>query len=362
MCESLFLNEGVDEQVLNELKQLWENKLQQSRAIDVIPTDVNVRVSLTYPHTSQTASASSSQSQARQQQHQQQQQQQAQAAPKQTTQSRPQQHVPQPVTAAHIIRNQAGQQQLVYVSQHPTLGHVGPMTGAAAQAAMALQNPAGRGQRTIIQQPIVGLPGQVIHVQQAAQAGANIYQPFQGHVAALGQRVIYAPATSAPPVSIPVPASSQPQGQKPPTRIIQVDGANDFEEAQQIPSTSLPKSRKKTRKRPEIILQFDGPNDSESEDEEDEEDYDNIPVAGVGGAGGGDLEETEGEEEEPLNSEDDVSDEEQTDLFDTDNVVVCQYEKIARTRNRWKFHLKDGIMNLNSKDFVFHKGNGDAEW
>ena len=37
--------------------QLWENKLQQSRAIDVIPSDVNVRVSLTYPHSSQTGKA-----------------------------------------------------------------------------------------------------------------------------------------------------------------------------------------------------------------------------------------------------------------------------------------------------------------
>lgn len=34
-------------------------------------------------------------------------------------------------------------------------------------------------------------------------------------------------------------------------------------------------------------------------------------------------------EEEPLNSEDDVTDdEEQADLFDTDNVVVCQYDKV----------------------------------
>ena len=35
------------------------------------------------------------------------------------------------------------------------------------------------------------------------------------------------------------------------------------------------------------------------------------------------------QEEEPLNSEDDVTDdEEQADLFDTDNVVVCQYDKV----------------------------------
>lgn len=34
------------------------------------------------------------------------------------------------------------------------------------------------------------------------------------------------------------------------------------------------------------------------------------------------------QEEEPLNSEDDVSDEDPMDLFDTDNVVVCQYDKV----------------------------------
>lgn len=36
-----------------------------------------------------------------------------------------------------------------------------------------------------------------------------------------------------------------------------------------------------------------------------------------------------GAEEEPLNSEDDVTDEDATDLFDTDNVVVCQYDKVS---------------------------------
>lgn len=31
---------------------------------------------------------------------------------------------------------------------------------------------------------------------------------------------------------------------------------------------------------------------------------------------------------EPLNSEDDVSDEDPVELFETDNVVVCQYDKV----------------------------------
>lgn len=35
-----------------------------------------------------------------------------------------------------------------------------------------------------------------------------------------------------------------------------------------------------------------------------------------------------GAEEEPLNSEDDVTDEDAADLFETENVVVCQYDKV----------------------------------
>ena len=131
------------------------------------------------------------------------------------------------------------------------------------------------------------------------------------------------------------------------------------------------------------ILQFDGPADSsddedgveddeDGDDDDDDEDDDNDPD--------GD-EEDEGVEEEPLGSEDDISDEDASDLFDTENVVVCQYDKITRARNKWKFHLKvrtsrhsdpwalavtdvfqDGIMNLNGKDYVFARANGDAEW
>lgn len=41
-----------------------------------------------------------------------------------------------------------------------------------------------------------------------------------------------------------------------------------------------------------------------------------------------------GAEEEPLNSEDDVTDEDNADLFETDNVVVCQYDKVAKTLHR----------------------------
>lgn len=130
------------------------------------------------------------------------------------------------------------------------------------------------------------------------------------------------------------------------------------------------------------VVQLDGPHDT-SDEEEDEEDGKD----GDDDHDDADDEKNEeendspGEDEEPLNSEDDVSDEEPNELFETDNVVVCQYDKvipspciirssncpfcfhqITRSRNKWKFHLKDGIMNLSGKDYVFQKAVGDAEW
>ena len=43
-------------------------------------------------------------------------------------------------------------------------------------------------------------------------------------------------------------------------------------------------------------------------------------------------------------------------------VCTFLYLQINRNKNKWKFHLKDGIMNLNGKDYVFAKATGDAEW
>lgn len=59
-------------------------------------------------------------------------------------------------------------------------------------------------------------------------------------------------------------------------------------------------------------------NDVDGDDDDDPDKEDDEDLEGeVGGA-----------EEEPLNSEDDVTDEDASDLFDTDNVIVCQYDKV----------------------------------
>eukprot|EP00064_Thunnus_orientalis_P007536 superscaffoldBa00000844_g7558 len=133
------------------------------------------------------------------------------------------------------------------------------------------------------------------------------------------------------------------------------------------------------------IVQLDGPaDDSDIEEEErvplEENDFLGIINAeaikalqeGDGSSGGNSISsssDSEGaneladvEEEDPLNSGDDVIEQDIPDLFDTDNIIVCQYDKIHRSKNRWKFHLKDGVMCYGGRDYVFSKAVGEAEW
>lgn len=98
----------------------------------------------------------------------------------------------------------------------------------------------------------------------------------------------------------------------------------------------------------QTFKQIDGVDGSSSDDDDEEEDEDEFPGLGAAGGpsttltmegeddeedllGSGEGEGSGGpkEEEEPLNSNDDVSDEETEQLFDTDNVVVCQYDKVS---------------------------------
>ncbi|KAG9302913.1 hypothetical protein G9A89_022330 [Geosiphon pyriformis] len=62
-----------------------------------------------------------------------------------------------------------------------------------------------------------------------------------------------------------------------------------------------------------------------------------------------------------INSDLDDSDEEDANAEgeDTQNIVLCLYDKVTRTKNKWKCVLKDGIMSANGKDYLFNKGNGE---
>ncbi|XP_051772201.1 TFIIA-alpha and beta-like factor isoform X1 [Ctenopharyngodon idella] len=115
------------------------------------------------------------------------------------------------------------------------------------------------------------------------------------------------------------------------------------------------------------IAQLDGVADSSSDTEEDDDEDDDDDDLGLVGENeflgmiNGNGEEELEEEEDPLNSGDDVSEQDIPEIFDTENVIVCQYDKIHRSKNRWKFYLKDGVMCFGGKDYVFSKAVGEAE-
>lgn len=80
-----------------------------------------------------------------------------------------------------------------------------------------------------------------------------------------------------------------------------------------------------------IQKQMDGSADTSDEDDGSDVSDDNLDNDDEDDIDKEDEDEADdiGAEEEPLNSDDDVSEEEQADLFDTDNVVVCQYDKVS---------------------------------
>ncbi|KAK1148897.1 transcription initiation factor IIA subunit 1-like isoform X1 [Acipenser oxyrinchus oxyrinchus] len=365
----LFLDEGVDEQVLLELKTLWENKLMQSKAVDGF-------------HTEEQQLLLQAQAQAQQQQvkqaQQQSQQQQVIIPPSQATQQ--QVIVQDPKILQHmnatgmnscVIQN--GRRNLTrHITSQPD-GLVGYMSAAATAATLALPSGVTPYQQLITNQ------GQILQVVRAPNGTQYIIQPQQQVL--LQQQVIpqmQPGGVQAPviqqvlaPIQGGIPQQTgviiQPQqiviaGNKVPQNAQVMQAATMVAAAaqagQNVAQVQQQQQQQQQQPQPQMMLQVDGAGDTSSEEEEEEDEYDEDEED--------DKDKDVGEdgqvEEEPLNSEDDVSDEEGQELFDTENVVVCQYDKIHRSKNKWKFHLKDGIMNLNGRDYVFSKAIGDAEW
>lgn len=300
-----FLDEGMDEQVLQELKQLWESKLTQSKAVE-LPATQGVAAS---------ASQHSMPSQS--------------FAPYPTGGLKMGAHK-QTIPAAH-----SGSVAAPTPSQIPPMAHQNSqplnlqgvlaaqgitttLSPAAQTAVLSYQNMAASSQARIatlpIGQQVTLANGQQVTIangQQVTLSNGQVLQIVPSQVPGQ-QQLLFAAKTEPKPET-----SSQ-------AAVVQLDGVGD--------SSS----------------DDDDDVDAADDDEDDEDDDVN--------------DEAPGEEEEPLNSDDDVSDADPIEVFDAENVVVCQFDKINRSKNKWKFHLKDGIMNLNGKDFVFQKATGDAEW
>lgn len=112
------------------------------------------------------------------------------------------------------------------------------------------------------------------------------------------------------------------------------------------------------------IKQLDGNDDSSSDDnldieddaanDIDEDDDDQIDID--------DDDDDDGANEEELNSGDDLSIPDPNEIFDCDNLILCQYNKVSRNKNIWNFNLKCGVMNIKSRDFIFGAASGISDW
>ncbi|KAG5895125.1 hypothetical protein JTB14_008561 [Gonioctena quinquepunctata] len=340
----LFLEDGVDEQVLQELRQTWETKLMSTKAVQEEPAEkkkAEHAASNGFPKVVNNPVQQVSSQTAGQQQHNQQ-----------------------------LLQQQIQLDKLV-----PIQITLPPQPGSdGTQRVLTIQVPAsalqGNQLQKVLTGPVItatmGLPANIASslLQQHVNAAFNSQQ--QAAVTTIVNKGVIQTdgAADREEVDIDMPCcSSQEKADRKET-----DGAKSLEDAEEgiYIEIIFPKNKRrkdKITKLKQILLnQADGPNDTSDEDEDgSDDDNDDDDLDDDKDEDDQEMED-EGGEEEPLNSEDDVTDDDPTDLFDTDNIVVCQYDKIIRNRNRWKFYLKDGIMNLNGSDYVFQKANGDAEW
>ncbi|KAJ6904386.1 transcription initiation factor iia subunit 1 [Populus alba x Populus x berolinensis] len=72
------------------------------------------------------------------------------------------------------------------------------------------------------------------------------------------------------------------------------------------------------------------------------------------------------DDDEPLNEDDDddedLDDVDQGEELNTQHLVLAQFDKVTRTKSKWKCILKDGIMHINNKDILFNKATGEFDF
>ncbi|KAI9822845.1 MAG: transcription factor IIA subunit alpha [Phylliscum demangeonii] len=72
------------------------------------------------------------------------------------------------------------------------------------------------------------------------------------------------------------------------------------------------------------------------------------------------------DDEDAINSDlddpDDGADENGADDDTMLQIMLCMYDKVQRTKNKWKCTLKDGVLTVGGREYVFNKATGEFEW
>ncbi|EKD12083.1 transcription factor IIA [Drepanopeziza brunnea f. sp. 'multigermtubi' MB_m1] len=108
-------------------------------------------------------------------------------------------------------------------------------------------------------------------------------------------------------------------------------------------STSAKRQRRVAKSKSAVAAQMDGGDDDDNKD-----------------GGNGEL------DEDAINSDLDDPDEGDNEEEDDDesmgHIMLCMYDKVQRVKNKWKCVMKDGVLTVNGKEYVFHKASGEYEW
>jgi transcription initiation factor TFIIA large subunit len=166
--------------------------------------------------------------------------------------------------------------------------------------------------------------------QYGGQASVLQFPPVQAMQA---NTASYIPATSATSASSPPPApASTSGGGGSAGRIPQLDGPSEDEsdEDSQTPPPYAPRSSHPSLPQPQATANVAADSEAINSDLDDSDSADE-EEADEGAAG-------------------------ETDI------VFCTYDKVARVKNKWKCILKDGMIHVNGKDYLFSKCTGEFEW
>lgn len=387
-----FLNASVDTQVLEDLKQLWEQKLVQSGALSRPPKNsidtptLKDRVDQNKQQRSKQSDSTSVIQQAMSR------------TPVTVATGNTSHHpVPPPLIDTSQILIPSQHSFLTQSDSHSSGQRTGSETHTASpRRSQTVTNTGTDVLQTQSQTPVSGVSPEILAHQAAiysAMTGVGVQPLMIPQSAGLSLPILqqggipYAAVQTANGLRyVPLPvalnlqqtvAAQQQQGgggnggrdtrvtQESTSNISQNDGPLPvLSKPSELPKRKLTKSKQQKKRKKDsfkllerkdyqrrgqgYIVQLDGPGD-DSSSEESEESSESEP------------EEEAPPDDDPLNSDDDA-DSDEDNVWETDNTIVCQFEKVYRVRSKWKFVLQDGIMNLKGHDYIFCKVNGEADW
>jgi len=225
-------------------------------------------------------------------------------------------YAPPPHPQMHPMhqQHQLHQQQQPHIKSEPVDRYVLGGTGMASYAMPTLPGPQINAMQQSQQHP--GGQQSVLSFPPARPSSAAPPRPYNG---------ASAPATAAA-------VTSGPQTQQ---RIPQVDGPSSSESESASPPPSQTYASRSSH--PSLPQPMQASTSSQLEDSE---------------AINSDLDDSDtGDEDEA----------EEGGVGETD-IVFCTYDKVARVKNKWKCILKDGMIHVNGKDYLFAKCTGEFEW